>query len=406
MPVEVVEATRRPIALFFETQGVLEAENEVDLVARLAGPIVELAAEEGDRVKKGELLARIDDREITAQLEVARVRLREAESSYERVKRLHEKELVSRDAFDQALATYESARGEVERLGVQLAYTRITAPFSGLVVRRYVRFAEHVQNGAPLFRLSDFDPLLAPIRVPERELRNLEVGQRAELSVESWDDRRFAAKVLRIRPVVDSESGTVEVTLEVQGEGVLLPGMFADVYLEMDRREDALVVPKTALALDSLGDTVFVAVEKDGSTVASRRELELGFRNDQLLEVTSGVTEGERVVTIGQDGLSEGTPIEILAVDDLDGKRLEEAAPRPRPAGGPGGPGGTGGPGLFRDLDPDDPATVERIKERMRERGLSDEEIEERLERLRERRRQQGDSAGDNPGDNPGDAGR
>ncbi|MEM8931447.1 MAG: efflux RND transporter periplasmic adaptor subunit, partial [Acidobacteriota bacterium] len=399
VPVEVVEVGRRPIALFFETQGVLEAENEVDLVSRVAGPIVQLEAEEGDRVRKGQLLAKIDDREITTQLDVARVRLQEAEQSYRRVESLHEKELVARDAYDQALAAFESARGEVERLDVQLAYTRITAPFSGLVVRRYVRFAEHVQNGAGLFRLSDFDPLLAPIRVPERELRKLAVDQRAELTVEAWGERRFDARVLRIRPVVDAETGTVEVTLEVDGDGELRPGMFANVYLEMDRREQALVVPRTALALDSLGDTVFAVTEADGGTVASRRDLELGFRNDRFLEVLGGIAEGERVVTVGQDGLSEGTPIEVLAVDSLDGERVEEAPSRSTPpaamAGG-GGPGGErGGPpggrrGMLRNLDLDDPEQVERVKTMMRQRGLSDDEIDERLERMRQRREQMG----------------
>ena len=413
VPVEVEPVGRQTISLFFETHGTLEAENEVDLVARVSGPVTELSSEEGRRVRKGEVLARIDDREIVAQLTVAKVRLDEAQQSYDRTKNLFEKELVSRDAFDQALAAFESARGDVERLEVQLAYTRIEAPFSGLVVQRYVKFAEHLQTGARLFRISDFDPLLCPIQVPERELARLRVGQRAELTVESFADHRFQAEVLRISPVVDSGSGTVKVTLNVAGEGKLRPGMFANVFLEMANRPDALVVPKAALALDSLGNTVFVANEG----LAERRDLELGFQNDSHLEVLSGVQEGERVVVVGQDGLSDGTPIEILAAagsavqqaampdagTDEPGAGPGRAAPagmgdggpaegrgRGLRAGGPGeagpggGPGGRGGP--FRNLDLDDPEQVERIKARMRERGMSDSEIDERLNRMRERR--------------------
>ncbi len=421
VPVEVATVARRPISSFLETQGTLEAENEVDLVARTTGPIVELKAEEGMTVREGQLLARIDDREIRAQLEVSKVRLEETRLAYERAKQLRNGELVSQETLDQALANYQSAQGDFERLRVQLLYTEITAPFNGLIVERYVRFAEHLSNGSRLFRLSDFHPLLCPIQVPERELPRLQRGQAARLEVEAYRGERFDAKVLRISPVVDAATGTIRVTLEVEGRGKLRPGMFASVYLEMERRPEALVIPKSALALDSLGDTVFVAA--DG--LAVRRAVELGFQNDDLLEVRAGVEEGEPVIVVGQDGLSEGTPIEILRTATIGGDAPagEEAPETTSPAGrrlaarppgategspaaagpptggsgrfgprggGPGGPGGfgPGGRGGFRDLDLNDPEQVERIKGFMRQRGFSDEEIEERLKRMRERRGQ------------------
>lgn len=319
VPVEISQAERRPISLFFETQGTLEAENEVDLIARIDGPVLELHAEQGDRVRKGELLASIDDREIRAELNVSEVRLSEAKQSYERVRQLKEQELISQDAYDQALASYEAAQGERERLVVQLEYTRITAPFGGLVSERYVKLAEMVQNGSQLFRLVDFDPLLLPIRVPERELPRLKLGQSAQLRVEAFGDRRFDAEVLRMSPVVDPASGTIEVTLKVAGEGVLRPGMFATVFLEMDRRADALVVPKAALALDSLGNTIYVV----SAGAAERRDLQIGFRNEDLLEVVSGVEAGEPIVVVGQDGLADGTPVEVIEARTIDGEPLE-----------------------------------------------------------------------------------
>ncbi|MDA8016953.1 MAG: efflux RND transporter periplasmic adaptor subunit [Thermoanaerobaculia bacterium] len=402
VPVELRRVERRPIALFFETQGTLEAENEVDLTARLGGPVLELHAEQGERVRQGELLAKIDDREIKAQLDVAEVRLSEAKQSYERVRKLHEQDLISRDAYDQALASYEAAQGERERLAVQLEYTRITAPFDGLVAERYVRLAQMVQNGSQLFRLVDFDPLLVPIRVPERELPRLRLGQQAELRVEAYGERRFGAEVLRMSPVVDPASGTVEVTLEVNGEAVLRPGMFASVFLEMDRRSDALVVPKAALALDSLGSTMYVV--RDGA--AQRRDLTIGFRNDDLLEVVEGVEAGEMVVIVGQDGLADGTPVDVIEAQTLDGEPVEgfqstdaEAAVEDRfasgsdqpgaagrPPGGPGGGGRGGGvPEWLRDLDWNDETQVDRLRAWMRERGLSDSEIDQRIERMKQR---------------------
>lgn len=400
VPVEVAAVKRNSISSFFESSSTLEAENEVDVVARVAGPIVRLEVEEGDRVENGQVLAQLDDRELRAQLEAAEVRLEEARASFQRTRSLFEQELVSQDLFDQARASADTSRADAERLRVQLDYTTITAPFSGLLVRRYVKFAEFVQNGAQLFRLSDFDPLLAPIQVPERHLPRLATGQRARLGIEAYGERAFEASVLRIRPVVDAESGTVEVTLEVRGEGLLRPGMFATVELEMERRENVLLAPKTALALDSLKPTVFVAAQgEEGTTVAERRELVIGLRNDRWLEVVEGLAEGESVVVVGQDGLADGTPLELpSAAGEEDGAGSAAAAVGqgqrgfgPRGYGGPGGSGAAadgerqGPPGFLMDLDWDDPAQVERLRERMRERGLSESQIEERLERMKRR---------------------
>jgi len=335
VPVEVVPVVRRGIASYIETNGTLEADNEVDIVARTAGPLVELLAEEGDDVTRGQLLARLDDIEYRTQLEIARVTKNEARLSFERAKRLNEEQLISPEAYEQALAGFESATAQYEGSRIQLGYAEIQAPFSGKIIQRYVDLAEQVSVNAALFRISDFDPLLCPIQIPERALPRLRVGQSAYLTVEPYPEERFEAEVLRIRPVVDADSGTVRVTLEVQARGLLRPGMFARVYVETDRHQDALVVPKAALSLESIGDTVYVA---DGRT-ASRREVELGFTEGDHVEILSGVAEAESVIVVGQDGLSDRTPIEQL----------------------------------------------ERAKEMMRSRGMTEKQIDERLERMRER---------------------
>ncbi len=373
VPVEAAPVTRREISSFIETNGTLEAENEVDVVARVAGRIVELGVEEGLAVRKGQVMARIEDEEIRSQLEIARVALKEAELNYERAKSLQRERLLSAETFEQAETRFETARAQLEGNQILLSYTVIRAPFDGLVVARYVDFAEQVANGTRLFRVSDFTPLLCPIQVPERELRRLGVGQSAYLTVEGWPDERFDARVLRLSPVIDAASGTVKVTLEVDARGKLRPGMFARVFVRVDTRSAALVIPKAALSLESIGDTVYVA--KDG--VAERREVELGFKEGDFVEVTSGLAEGESVVVVGQDGLSDGTPIQLFG-DEREGG-LASAAPAA--GGGPGGgPQGAGPP----DPSSMSPADLERVKERMRARGMSEKEIEERLQQIRE----------------------
>jgi len=370
VPVEVAPVARRAISSYIQTNGTLEAENEVDLVARTSGPITELLTEENRRVTAGQVLARLDADEVQARLEIARVELAEAEITYNRTKTLADAKLVSAEQYEQASARLQSARAQFSGAEVELNYTEIRAPFSGLVVRRYVRFAESVSVNQPLFRLSDFDPLLCPILVPERELPRLAQGQEAYLTVEAWGDERFRARVDRVSPVVDAETGTVRVTLEVAPQGKLRPGMFASVFLEIDRREDALVIPKRALVLDSLGDTVYV----DAGGVAERRDIQLGFREADSVEVAGGLTEGESVVVIGQDGLANGTPIQTASGGP-------GAATSPS-SGGP--PGASGAPRGVGDSAADGPQRLERFKQRMRDRGMSEEEIGERVRKMRE----------------------
>jgi membrane fusion protein (multidrug efflux system) len=378
VPVEVTSVERRDISSYIETNGTLEAENEVDLVARVAAPVVELLVEEGMAVRRGQTLLRLEQVELQAQLEISRVSLEEATLVYERAKKLYAETLISEEAYEQARAAFESAMAQLEANRIQLGYTNVAAPFDGLIITRYVDYAQQVSVNTPLFRISDFDPLLCPIQVPERELASLSIGQPAHLRLEPWPDREFAATVLRVSPVVNAATGTIKVTLEIDADKRLRPGMFARVFLETDKREGVLVIPKSALSLESIGDTVYVA---DGTT-ASRREVSLGFREGDFVEVTSGVAEGEAIIVLGQDGLSDGTPVEILrgGGERTPTEAVASSEPPPtRPGqrgGRPGGPGRRGGPPDFSAMNPEQ---LERAREFMRARGMTDEQIDARV---------------------------
>ncbi len=334
VPVEVAAVKRQSVASYIQTNGSLEAENDVEILARAQGPIVELRTEEGRRVAKGQVMARIDPKQAAAQVEIAKVTLREAERAFQRAKETFEEQLISQADYDAALAAKEGAEATLLDRQVQLDYTEIKAPFSAVVVDRAIKLGDTVSPNQILFRISDFDPLLCKIQVPEKELPRLHQGQPAYLTVEAWPGERFEAGVLRLSPVVDATTGTVRVTLAVQGQSKLRPGMFASVYLEIDRHQDALTIPKSALSLESLGDTVYVV---DGD-VAARRAIELGYEEADTVEVASGLEESDHVIVVGQDGLSDGTPIRIL-----EGPGAERAAPR-QARGGPAEEGSQQGP--------------------------------------------------------------
>ena len=400
VPVEVARVERRAISAYIETNGTLEAENEVDIVARAAAPILELFVEEGDAVREGQLLARLDDTEFRAELEIARVAVDERKQAYERARSLYDQKLLSSETHEQAVSAYDSARAQYEASRILLGYAEIPAPFGGLIVARYVDAGEQVAVNSPLFRISDFDPLLCPIQVPERDLSRLHQGQAAWLEVESWPGERFPANVLRISPVIDAATGTIKVTLQATEPQRLRPGMFARVFLEAETKPGALVIPKSALSLESIGDTVYVV---DGN-VASRREVTLGYEEGDFVEALSGVAEGESIVVVGQDGLSDGTPIQPFEARSPVARKAAPSGPAPADAaaGEPSAgappersrsaastPDGRGGP----RFDPSEmtPERLEQIKERMRARGLTEEQIEERLRRFQEQAKQDGE---------------
>ncbi|MCD4750560.1 MAG: efflux RND transporter periplasmic adaptor subunit [Thermoanaerobaculales bacterium] len=362
VPVQVALVERRSISRFLQTNGTLEAEDEVDIVARTVGPITELVVEEGDMVRSGQLLARIDDREAQNQMAIAGVTRDEAHLAFQRAQTTFEGGLVSQEAFDTAQSNLRTAEVQLESAALQLAYTEIKAPFDALVAVRHIKMAQYVTAGMPLFRISDFTPLLCPIQVPEKDLGRLRKGQSAHLQVEAYPGQDFPAKVLRIRPTLEAGTGTVAVTLEVEGRRELRPGMFARVFLETDKRQNAIVIPREALVLDSIGDTVFV---REGD-IAVRRDLHLGFREGAVVEVLEGLSPGDELIVLGQDGLADGTPVAILEEKSAAAVSGDDNSPgRDAPIGIP-------------------EEQLEEMRSRMRERGLSDEQIEERLQQIRD----------------------
>ena len=356
VPVQVEPVPRRSISQYLETNGTLEAENEVDIVARTSGPVTEINTEEGRLIRAGQLIARIDEREARNQVAISKVARDEAKLAFDRAKSSWDEGLVSQEAYDTALSNLSSAEAQLESAEIQFAYTEITAPFDAVVVTRDIKLAQYVTPGTTRFRISDFTPLLCRVEVPEKDFPRIRVGQPAHIRVEAYPGDSFSAEVARLRPTIDAATGTFTVTLEVEGQGKLRPGMFASVYLQTDTHDDSIVIPRDALVLDSLGDTVFIKSGDD----AERREVRLGLRSENLVEVLEGLAEGDLLIVVGQDGLADGTPVTVIG----------DEPPAPATA--------------TDDSSGPPPEAIEMMRQRMKERGMSEEEIEQRLQQIRE----------------------
>ncbi len=291
----------------------LEAESAVEVYAEASRKVTELRVEEGSRVRRGQLLVRLESDEQRSSVAKVTSQLERARREYDRQKRLYEQELISEKAFSDA--TYELEQLEIALADAErdLSYTEVTAPISGIVTQRLVDVGDHVQMGAHLFDIVDFNTIVAKIFVPEKEVARLAPGQEARISTQAGGAAREAV-IDRIAPVVDPRSGTVKVTLRVPPQKGLVPGMYVEVDLVADTVSDALLVPKRALVWDQ--DQTFVYQVDDDKRV-ERRMIEAVLENADLISVSDEVlAEGDLVVIAGQAGLKEGAEVRLLDLDD------------------------------------------------------------------------------------------
>jgi membrane fusion protein (multidrug efflux system) len=320
MAVAVEPAGRGGIASYYSATASLDPDKMADILARVSGVIERIVAEEGDRVGKGAVLLHVDDDEYRHRVTLAQVDVEQNSLRFERSQKMVEQGLTSAESFETARSDLRSAEAELELAELELSYTAVTAPFSGRVVRRLVDQGQTVSNGTSLFTIADMSRLLARVHVPAKEFRRIHPDQPVQLAVSSTGDR-LAGRIDLVSPLVDPESGTIKVTVEVTDyPPTTRPGDFVEVSIVTDRHEDSLLVPRVAVVTERGRSTVFVA---DGE-VAQQRTVELGLQDENHAEVLSGIEEGDLVVVQGQRALRDGQPISIL--DAIDLTRDEEAA--------------------------------------------------------------------------------
>ena len=332
IPVKVATVVRAEIAKSVLKNTTLEADRWVNVRSRRQGQIVKIYKEEGDRVREGDVIAELDSGDArlqVTQMEVAHV---DAKRSYNRVGKIFKSNLISEEQYESSKTQLDRTAAQLEQAQLNLSYTRIQSPISGIVTVRSVEIGNVVTNNQIVYSVANFDPLLARIRVPEKEIGRIEVGQVARITVETEGENTFKGRVKMISPVVDPESGTIKVTVEIPGSNsILRPGMFASVYIITETRSNALVIPKKALVLEGEGNQVFVFEAGENGGKARRERVEIGFSDSDRLEVTSGLSEGDRVITVGQDGMRPGADIRIV------GAGAQSAPQGARPSAAAGG---------------------------------------------------------------------
>lgn len=313
VPVEVVEISRGPIESVLHYTTNLEAESAVTVYAEATRRVRQLLVEEGDIVRRGQTLLRLQDDQQRTAVARAESELQKMQLEYDRQQRLFEQQLISEAVFNEASYGLEQAKLAFRDAQRELSYTEVRAPIGGTVTGRHVKVGDQVSVNQELFDIVDFDSIVARVYVPEKELVRLEVGQVARIAPEATGGEARAGSIDRIAPVVDPRSGTVKVTVDVPaGEG-LLPGMYVSVDLVTDTLEDAVLVPKKALIYDA--DQIFLYRLTDDDKV-ERLLVQPRLEDREFIHPDDTIAAGDRVVVAGQAGLKDGSTVEVLGGED------------------------------------------------------------------------------------------
>ncbi len=322
MNVKVSTAEKKSFRPFVGTIGTLRPYEEVIASSEVDGIVKSIRVNEGTPVSKGMLLAEINETDYRLEVKRSEAALRQAEATlantkmeYERKLSLYKEELVTKQQFDDISARLAVSDGDLERARAslslareKLAKTKIYSPLRGFVKEKKATAGDYVRNGTPLLWIIQSDPIKLSFTVPEKEVGNLKAGQDVVFRVDAFPDREFRGRVRNIYPSLEERTRTLQVeALALNQDNRLKPGLFAKVTLYTGEARDMVVVPVTAILYDNAKIKIFVA---EGN-VAREKEIKIGNKYGEFLEIAEGLKEGETIVVAGQNNLSEGVKINV-----------------------------------------------------------------------------------------------
>lgn len=307
LPVSAITTERGDIDSSMVFSSNVDSEKQVKIYPMSGGILEEIVRDEGDRVRKGDVLARLDDREAQLDEEKSRLNYEQLAAELKRQKELFEKNMISEDAFEKLRFSTETARLDWQTRKLLLSYTRITTPIDGLVGRREIKIGNKVNTSDLAFTVIDTQEKIAVVHVPEQDRKDIQIGQKAFLSASGVD---VPAKVKRFSPAVDPDSGTVKVTVAADDSGNKLAiGQFVNVRLIRSVHQNALLVNKEALVYE--GGKVFVFRLDEADTV-TKLEIKTDFESGAKVEVVDGLRDGDRVVTAGKSSVKNGDKVRVI----------------------------------------------------------------------------------------------
>lgn len=292
------------------TTGTLLANEEVELRPEISGRVTGVFFEEGKRVKQGDLLLKINDAEIQAQLKSKEIEEKQAGDEERRKKKLYESKGISQEEYDKALNALQMVQAQKEALKSQLAETEIRAPFDGVIGLRYVSEGGYVTPDARIATMQDIDPMKAEFSVPEKYAGQLKNG--TEILVRVGDSQEeFKGVVYAVESKIDQDTRTIKARAKIPNPGnSLIPGSFAKVEIMLQEFPDAIVIPSESVIPQISGSIVFVCVNGKAESVP----IKMGIRTETGIQIVEGLTANDTLIVSGILQLTDGKGVQIKAI--------------------------------------------------------------------------------------------
>ena len=308
--VEVARVERGAVGRTVTVTGAVVPLRQVGVNAQLSGVLTQVNVEEGDRVSQGQVLARIDDRELAAQVRASEAQVALAQSTFDRSEALREAQVVTDAEYERDRANLAAARAQLDQLQTRLGFTAIAAPISGVITERRLLAGDVVGPQTRLFTIADLATLIVRLPISELDVGGMREGETVELRMDALPTQTFTGRIRRVFPTADTTNRLVPVEVVLQGEGArrARPGYLARVTFSLDERGDALLVHANAVVGTAGAEAVFVVEEGQ----AVRRPVVTGMRQVDQVEILSGVVEGESVIVRGHSSLGDGANVRVI----------------------------------------------------------------------------------------------
>lgn len=309
-PVEVVTVARGTLARTTTVAGQLEPLRSVGVNAQLSGALLSVSVEEGNSVREGQVLAKVDARELEAQVKSAEAALELAESAAKRSDELWRQRIITAPEYERDRAALASAQATLDQLRTRLGYAVIRSPISGVVTEKRLQAGDIVSPQTRLFSVADMSMLVSRVMVSELEVPLLRPGAVVDVSVDALSGARVPGRIRRIFPSADSATRLVPVEVALSGSALnqLRPGYTIRATFRLGARDDAMLIPTRAVMGPAGARSVVVVRQGKGE----RRAVRVGSDIDGQTEVFEGLALGDTVVVAGQALLRDGAAVRVV----------------------------------------------------------------------------------------------
>ncbi len=312
IPVETVTVEKDRFEDFIRLSGNVEAIDDATISAESSGRILSIR-ERGERVRKGGVIARLDDRLMQAQHEAAKTGFELANDTFNRLEALYADSIISTQDFNSARAQRDQAKAQLDQASKQLQDANIEAPFEGRIEERMIRTGELINPGMPVVRLVNTDRVRVLAGIPERYSTEIREGSEVVVNIRSVGGGERTATISYSGNVIDPETRTYTIEVELANpQEIIKPDMVVDLRVKRETLEDVVVIPRTAIVRDETGSFVFISREENGRKIAELVEVRTGTASGPLVQILEGISDGDEVVVVGMRNLSIGDELNVI----------------------------------------------------------------------------------------------